>query len=176
LTPDGGRVIPFGDQIPGPHPSLAAALRLSRDQGAVDSLRRRGGLSGLALLRKLDPLSWLLGNSRSFLGTHLQYRGAWESSCATTRAVAREGGGPNVNAHELRFAGVQPHTCQLTRCQHHHDLAALKASVLLDLGELGGVVLDPIEKLVTQFLMRQLAPAEAKRHFHLVAFFEEALH
>src|SRR5215204_4645914 len=64
----------------------------------------------------------------------------------------------------------------LSRRQHHHHLAALKARLLLDLGDLGGVVLDTVEQLVAQLLVRHFPAAEAQRHLDLVAFLEEALH
>src|SRR6516164_1713628 len=48
--------------------------------------------------------------------------------------------------------------------------------LLLDLGDFGGVILDAIEKLIAQLLVRHLAPAEAQRDLDLVALFEKALH
>src|SRR5437660_239567 len=62
------------------------------------------------------------------------------------------------------------------RGQHHHHLAALEAGFLLDLGELGGIVLDAVEQLGAQLLVRHLSAAEAQRDLDLVAFLEEALH
>src|SRR5579871_1369359 len=56
----------------------------------------------------------------------------------------------------------------LSRRQHHHDLAALEPRFLLDLGELGGVVLDAVEQLGAQLLVRHLAAAKAQRHLYLV--------
>ena len=60
--------------------------------------------------------------------------------------------------------------------QHHHHLPALEARLLLDLGDLGGVVLDAVEELVAELLVRHLAAAEAQGDLDLVAFLEEALH
>src|SRR5258708_3626745 len=62
------------------------------------------------------------------------------------------------------------------RRQHHHNLAAFEARLLLDLGDFGGVALDAIEKLIAELLVRHLAPAEAQRDLDLVALFEKALH
>src|SRR5262249_45273168 len=60
--------------------------------------------------------------------------------------------------------------------QHHDHPAAPQAWLLLDLGELGRVVLDAIEELIAQLLVRHLAAAEAQRDLDLVTFLEEALH
>src|SRR6202167_1572924 len=61
------------------------------------------------------------------------------------------------------------------RCQHHDDLTAFEPGLLLDLGDLGGVALDPVEEPVAQLLVRHFAAAEAQSHFDLVTFLEEAL-
>src|ERR1700739_1704406 len=59
-----------------------------------------------------------------------------------------------------------------SRGQHHDDLAGLEPRLLLDLGEFGGIVLDAVEELGAQILVRHLASAEAQRHLDLVAFLE----
>src|SRR5215470_4948814 len=56
--------------------------------------------------------------------------------------------------------------------QHHHDLAALEAGILLDLGEVGGIVLHAVEQPVAKLLVCQLAATEAKGDLDLVALLE----
>src|SRR5215475_5493845 len=87
-------------------------------------------------------------------------------------ATAKYNHDPGWSAQRV-FAAAAPAS---PRRQHHHNLAAFEARFLLDLGDLGGIVLDAIEELVAQLLVRHLAPAEAQRHLHLVALFEKALH
>src|ERR1700730_2452737 len=61
--------------------------------------------------------------------------------------------------------------------RHHHDhLAAFHAWVLLDLGELVEIVAHAHQHVHAEFLMRQLAAAEAHGHLDLVAFLDEFEH
>src|SRR5689334_3876583 len=57
----------------------------------------------------------------------------------------------------------------LFRRDHHQHLATLHARELLDLGALGGVVLNPLEHGHAELAMGELATAESQRHLHLVA-------
>src|SRR5215211_4346597 len=93
-------------------------------------------------------------------------RSPWLSS-ATTAFTAKIAA--NAGATKMRME-------LLSRRQHHHHLAAFEAGLLLDLGDLGGVVLDTVEQLIAQLLVRHFPAAEAQRHLDLVAFLEEALH
>src|SRR5437660_4095547 len=56
----------------------------------------------------------------------------------------------------------------LSRRQHHHHLPAFEARLLLDLGELDGVGLHPVEQFVAEFLVGHLAAAEAQGDLDLV--------
>ena len=62
------------------------------------------------------------------------------------------------------------------RRQDHHHLAPLHPGLRLDLGHLGGVLLDPVQQPGAELLVGHLAAAEAERDLDLVAFLEEALH
>jgi hypothetical protein len=64
----------------------------------------------------------------------------------------------------------------LTRRQHHNDLAAFEARLLLNLGDLDGVALDPVEQLIAQLLVRHFTAAEPQGDLDLVAFLEKPLH
>src|SRR5579863_3088923 len=64
----------------------------------------------------------------------------------------------------------------LPRRQDHNHLAAFEAWLLLDLGEFGGVGLDPVEELIAELLMRHFTAAKPQSHLDLIAFFEESLH
>src|SRR5580700_9128845 len=64
---------------------------------------------------------------------------------------------------------------RLPRRQNHHHLPAFEAGLLLDLGDLRSIALDPIEQFIAEFLVRHFAAAEPQRHLDLVAFLEEAL-
>ena len=56
----------------------------------------------------------------------------------------------------------------------HDDLAAFEARFGFDLGDFDRIRLDPVEKLLAQFLVRHFAAAEAQGDLDLVAFLEEA--
>src|SRR5215468_6452211 len=71
---------------------------------------------------------------------------------------------------------VPAYSLRLSGRQDHDHLAAFESGVLLHLGKVGGIVLHPVEQLVAELLVGQLAAAEAQGDLHLVAFFEEALH
>src|SRR5262249_51632572 len=60
--------------------------------------------------------------------------------------------------------------------QHHHHLAAFEPRFHLNLGDLDGVVLDAIEQLDSELLVRHFAAAKAQGDLDLMAFLEEALH
>jgi len=76
--------------------------------------------------------------------------------------------GPRVWAPA--FAGAT--RLESARRQDHDDLAAFETRVLLDLGKLGDVALDLVEKLGADFLMRHFAAAIAQGDLDLVAFLE----
>src|SRR5262249_51571218 len=86
------------------------------------------------------------------------------------------GGWRALALHRIRDTWGAAQRGRSARSQHHHHLAAFEARLLLDLGELGGIVAHPVEQLVAQLLVGHLAAAEAQRHLDLVAFLEEALH
>src|SRR4051812_44611302 len=81
-------------------------------------------------------------------------------------SIARSRSVPGATASDFRSAATEDR-CLPRRLspgrQHHHHLAAFEARFLLDFGELGGVVLDAIEELIAQFLMRHFTPAEPQR-------------
>ena len=64
---------------------------------------------------------------------------------------------------------------RLAGCQNHDHLAAFELRFRLDLGDLGRLVANPLEKLHAEMLVRHFAATEAERQLDLVALFEEAL-
>src|SRR5262249_49205853 len=63
---------------------------------------------------------------------------------------------------------------RLTRSEHHHHLPAFEPRFRFNLGDGRGVLLDPVEQLRAELLMRHLTASEAQGHFDLVALLEEA--
>src|SRR5258705_11210724 len=78
--------------------------------------------------------------------------------------------------HRLCRTRVQGYSVRLSGRQDHDLLAAFEAGVLLHLGKIRRIVLDPVEQPVAELLVRQLATTEAQGDLDLVAFLKEALH
>ena len=66
-------------------------------------------------------------------------------------------------------SGVKTRLNASFRREHHQHLPAFHARMLLDLGGLGDVRLDPLEQPHAELAMGELAAAEAQRDLHLVA-------
>jgi hypothetical protein len=62
---------------------------------------------------------------------------------------------------------------RLLRCDYHDHLPSLEPRKGLDLGDLRGVTLDPIEHVHAQFLMRHLTTPKSKRDLDFVTLVQE---
>src|SRR5262249_4056737 len=60
------------------------------------------------------------------------------------------------------------------RSEQHGDLPGFEARLGFQVGDGRGILLDPVEQLGTELLVRHLAASEAQGHLDLVALLEEA--
>ena len=64
----------------------------------------------------------------------------------------------------------------LFRCDNHHHLSTLKFRESFDLGDLLGVIANPVEYVNAKILMRHLATSEPQRDLHLITLVQEFVH
>jgi hypothetical protein len=83
-----------------------------------------------------------------------------------------EEGNPGGPALTRRAAGLR----RVARAQHHHHLPHFHAGHGFHLGGRLQIAADAFQHAHADILVGHFTAAEAQRHFHLVAFLDEALH